>query len=336
MSSETLASLDTEDKVLRYYIGIDGGATKTALCAAGADGSALGYTKTSGSSWREHGIEKVVKNLKEAVDDLIDKESDQIGGIAMGLPCHGESAEGDKVLEQAVGEAFAGIPLYFTNDVEVGWAGSMGLTPGINIVAGTGAIAFGKDSRGKTSRSGGWSEFFGDEGSCYWIGRMVMGLFSKQADGRIPRDELYETVRQEFNLQDDFSFIDLVHAKYIGYRKQVASLQFLAEKAALAGSPSAKALYREAMFELCLLVDAVRKQLDFTEKPFCVSYSGGLFKAGDLILPQFSEEIEKRGGTLSPPCFEPAEGAMLLAFQHFYPVGLEQITKIMNAKKSGG
>jgi len=328
---------------LQYYVGIDGGATKTAVCAAGIDGSSINdpsvnnlsfrYANTSGSSWREHGTWKVAQNLKESVGNLMEAGRGEAAGIAMGLPCHGESAEGDKELEQAVSEVFAGIPLYFTNDVEVGWAGSMALAPGINIVAGTGAIAFGKDVHGQTARSGGWSEFFGDEGSCYWMGRKVMELFSKQADGRMPKDELYETVKREFSLQNDYSFIDLVHAKYTGYRKQVASLQFLAEKAALAGSPSAKALYEEAVLELCLLVDAIRGKLDFEGKPMNVSYSGGLFKAGDLVLLQFSREIEKRGGKLILPCFTPVEGAMLLAFQLFCPDNLPQILKIMIGRK---
>jgi N-acetylglucosamine kinase-like BadF-type ATPase len=318
---------------LRYYVGIDGGGTKTALCAASLDNSLLRYGNTAGSSWREHGVWKVAQNLKEAVSGLMGEDYSHIAGIAMGLPCHGESAEGDLALEKAVCGVFTGIPLYFTNDVEVGWAGSMALGPGINIVAGTGAIAFGKDVQGKTARSGGWSEFFGDEGSCYWVGRKVMELFSKQSDGRVPRDALYTIVRGELGLKDDISFIDLIHTKYVSYREQVASLQFLAEKAALAGSPGAKALYEEAVRELLLLVSAVRSQLDFPEKTYNVSYSGGLFKAGNLVLPQFSRGIEQGGGNLTTPCFRPVEGAVLLAFQQFDPGDLPRIQKLMKESR---
>ena len=314
---------------MRYFIGIDGGGTKTAVCAASIDDSSVRYTKTAGSSWREHGVWKVAQNLKEAVDSLMGDEYSNIAGIAMGLPCHGESAEGDRALEKAIRGAFSDIPLYLTNDVEVGWAGSLALKPGINIVAGTGAIAFGKDIHGKTARSGGWSEFFGDEGSCYWVGRKVMELFSKQSDGRLPKDELYTTVRRELELKDDIGFIDLIHTEYVGYRKQVASLQFLAEKAALAGALSAIALYEEAVNELYLLVDALRNRLDFLAPSWIVSYSGGLFKAKDLVLTQFSRKIEKDGGRLALPCFAPVEGAVLLAFERFFPDGLEQVQKLL-------
>lgn len=318
---------------MNYLIGIDGGATKTAVCAASTSDFSVRYANTASSSWREHGALKVAQNLKETVDGLLGKEYDRIAGVAMGLPCHGESAEGDHALERAIRGVFADIPLYLTNDVEVGWAGSMALAPGINIVAGTGSIAFGRDVHGQTARSGGWSEFFSDEGSCYWIGRKVMELFSKQSDGRMPKDELYAIICREFDLKNDFSFIDLIHSGYIGYRKQVASLQFLAERAALAGSSSARALYEEAVRELLLLVTAVRRRLDFSDKPWAVSYSGGLFKAKELVLAQFAEEIEKTGGSLAPPCFTPVEGAVLLAFQYFCPDALQKIKDVMNDMK---
>jgi len=330
---------------MRYYIGIDGGGTKTAVCAASTEASLeasqkasqkaphLRYAVTAGSSWREHGALKVAQSFKETVRNLMGDEYNLIGGIAMGLSCHGESPEGDRVLEQALLDQFSGIPLYFTNDVEAGWAGSMALQPGINIVAGTGAIAFGKDIHGKMARCGGWSEFFGDEGSCYWIGRKVMELFSKQSDGRLPRDELYDIVRSELKLKDDFSFIDLVYNEYMHSREKVASLQLLAGKAASAGSPSAKALYREAVRELLLLAVSIRNQLDFGDT-WNVSYSGGLFKAGDVVLSGFLQEIESQGGKVFVPRFGPVEGAVLLAFQHFNPDGLMRIKEILTENKT--
>ena len=318
---------------MQYYIGIDGGGSKTALCAAGIDIPLLRYSETSGSSWREHGIQEVARSLRKAVDDLMGENKNNVSGIAAALPCYGESIEGDRLIKKALDDIFAPIPVYLTNDVEAGWAGSLALSPGINIVAGTGSIAYGKDANGKSVRCGGWSDFFGDEGSCYWVGRKVMEYFSKQSDGRMPKDELYATVNSEFKLKNDFGFIDIMHNEYISIRKQVARLQLLAEKAALTGSASAKSIYGDAVRELCLLVFAVRKQLDFREKPWAVSYSGGLFRAKDLVLTQFTKNIEEEGGKITHPCFEPVEGALLLAFQNFYPQWLDKIQQILREKR---
>ena len=312
---------------MKYYIGVDGGGSKTALCAASSSGTSLRFTKTTGSSWREYGIGGVAKNLRNTVDEMMGDDYKKIAGIAMGLPCFGESAEGDRDMEQAIRQAFKDIPVYITNDVEVGWAGSMALKPGINIVAGTGSIAFGKDIHGNTARSGGWSEFFGDEGSCYWVGRKLMEAFSKQSDGRMPKDELYTTVYREFGLKNDISIIDMIHADYSGYRERVASLQFLASKAAEAGAVSAKAIYNEAVQELLLMVLAVKNQLEFPDQCWSVSYSGGLFKAGDLVFPQFSKLVEESGGQIAEPRFSPVEGAILLAFSQFCPTGLNSVKR---------
>ena len=318
---------------MKYYIGVDGGGTKTAVCAANLDSSELNYTTATGTSWRENGVGRVAQTISDAVHELTGDSFTGIAGMAMGLPCYGESVEGDLALKQAIGEAFGSIPIYLTNDVEVGWAGSMALEPGINVVAGTGSIAFGKDDHGNTARSGGWSEFFGDEGSCYWMGRKVMEIFSKQSDGRHPKDELFATVCDEFGLKNGLDLIDLIYHKYSNSRESVASFQILAHKAASAGAPSAIALYSEAVQELCLLVEAVRNKLDFGRNTWSVSYSGGLFNAGDFVLPLFKREIEKNGGKLTTPEFSPVEGAVLLAFQHFCPCDLPEIQMIMKGRK---
>lgn len=319
-------------------IGIDGGGTKTMACVADITNATLRAAKTGGSYWRETGIDAVVSNLLGTVGGLVGGNLHNVAGIAMGLPCHGESAEGDAAMERALHGAFGSIPLYITNDVEVGWAGSLALSPGINVVAGTGAIAFGKDSCGASARSGGWSHFFSDEGSCYWIGRAVMGLFAKQSDGRMQRDELYHVVRAHFGLNDDFEFIDIMHNGYIGSRERVASLQLLAERAALAGSSSAKALYERAAAELGLLAAAVKARLNIGDgQPLAISYSGGLFKAGELILPLFADVIGKIGGKLVKPRFEPAGGALLLACQQYCPDMTGQVESlILEGYKNNG
>ena len=316
---------------MKYYIGVDGGGTKTAICAAAADSSVLLTEMTTSSSWREYGVDHVVENIRRVIGDFRLGTNGSIAGIATGLPCFGESEEGDRELEKAIHAAFPGIPIYITNDVEVGWAGSLCLSPGVNVVAGTGAIAFGKNESKETARSGGWSEFFGDEGSCYWVGWKTMQLFSKQADGRIPKDELYTIIRRELKLKNDFDFIDLIYREYMTNRDKVAAIQILAREAAFAGSPSAKALYEEAAGELCSLVAAIRNRLRFKHQPFPVSYSGGLYRAGELVLPYFFTGIEALGGKPVTPKFEPMYGALLLAFELNYPEGLPNLQKRLEA-----
>ncbi|MCL2486866.1 MAG: ATPase, partial [Oscillospiraceae bacterium] len=239
-----------------------------------------------------------------------------IAGICFGLPCFGESAEGDRLLSAELSKRFWGTPISIVNDSEVGWAGSLGMNPGVNIVAGTGSIAFGRDASGRTARCGGWSEFFSDEGSCYWLGRKTMGLFSKQADGRLPKNALYDIIREAFSLEEDFAFIDVMEDVTIKHRDKVASMQMLLMRAALSGDGSARDLYVQAAGELAATVAGVAGRLELPP-PFPVSYSGGLFKAGDLIMEPFAAKITALGGYLQAPLFSPEYGALLLARERF-------------------
>ena len=283
--------------------------------------------QTGSASWREYGIDYVVQIINNVVSNFPLESNSIIAGIAVGLPCFGESEDGDDKLRKAFSNAFPKIPIYLTNDVEVGWAGSLNLEAGVNVVAGTGSIAFGKNENGETARCGGWSEFFSDEGSCYWLGYKVLQMFSKQADGRVKKDALYEVVRKEFSLKNDFEIIDLVHNEFIHNRDKVAALQFLARDAALSGSNTAKALYKEAADELCCLVAAIRDQLHFSKQPFPVSYSGGLFKTGELILSHYLTGIEKIGGKPIKPKYDPVYGAVLLAFEKNCPDNIPKLRK---------
>ena len=76
-------------------------------------------------------------------------------------------------------------------------------------------------------------------------------------------------------------------------------------------------MYREAARELALMVRAIKKQLRFSTDIVDVSYFGGLFKAGELILKPFREEVEALDCNLKPPCRTATEGALLLAIEYF-------------------
>lgn len=55
-------------------------------------------------------------------------------------------------------------------DVEVAFEDALGAGPGVIVIAGTGSIAYGRNSKGETARAGGWGYAVSDEGSGHWIG----------------------------------------------------------------------------------------------------------------------------------------------------------------------
>ena len=305
--------------VEKWFVGVDGGGTKTAVLAAQKESSERSTELTTGCSYRMLGIDGAAKIIAEAVESCLQKVEASLtdcAGICVGLPCFGEDHEQDEAIGQALKNLLSPAPVNIVNDVEVGWAGALAGQPGIHIVAGTGSIAFAKNEFGQTTRTGGWNEFFGDEGSCYWIGREAMSVFTKEADGRLPKGALYEILRRELLLGEDMTFIDRITREYAPYRQMVAGFQRYAAQAAQAGDPEAKALYPRAAQELALMAQALKSKLALPEGTK-VSYSGGLFRTGDLILEPLKKEISALGCVLEAPKSSGVEGAWLLAAQNF-------------------
>jgi len=57
------------------------------------------------------------------------------------------------------------------SDVEAAYLAALGAVPGVLLLAGTGAIALGRDRHGRFARAGGLGPLLGDDGSAFAIGR---------------------------------------------------------------------------------------------------------------------------------------------------------------------
>lgn len=304
---------------MAYYIGIDGGGTKTAFVLGNEKGEVLASTTLSGSSYMEIGITAVINLLMSGIKELLSEQNIVLSGcdsICMGLPCYGENKDKDRELSVRLTDLLKPCKVTIVNDVVVGAAGALQREKGIHLVAGTGSIAVGFDDAGKIVRCGGFSEIFGDEGSCYWVGKKVMEVFSKEADGRLPKGPLYDLIYEEFSLQEDFEFIGLVVDIIFPHRDKVAALQKIALKAALMGDANVIRIYKEAAEELALIIIGVKKQLQFSEYPVPVSYLGGIFHAGQFILPTLEETLKEENCVLVEPKGSAVEGALLLAINN--------------------
>lgn len=299
----------------KWYVGVDGGGTKTAIAVAKKREAPIATTLETGCSYQMLGIDGAVAVIVRGITTALQSVKltpENCTGCCIGLPCYGEDARQDAVISEKLKTALAPMKVHIVNDVEVGWAGALQGQQGVHIVAGTGSIAFGKTKTGQTARTGGWNEFFGDEGSCYWIGREAMSVFTKEADGRLPKGALYEIVHQALSLTDDMAFIDLVIKDYAPYRDKVASFQRYVALAATAGDPAALDLYDRAAKELAQMVHALCGQLRLPEGT-AVTYSGGLFQTGELILNPLEKEVAAQRCKLHAPLGSALEGAVLLA-----------------------
>ena len=316
---------------MKYLIGIDGGGSKTNLLCMDTQGNPIGKAAVGATYYRQDGLEAVIQRLRDGISQCL--PAGETAAACFGMPGFGDNPEDDRQAAAQIAAAFPHIQFRFENDVVVGWAGALALNPGVNIVGGTGSIAYGRDPGGNSIRCGGWHEFFSDEGSGYWLGKRLLRLFSMESDGRLPRTQLYDIVRQRLNLQDDYDINVLTTAHYCHSRKETAALQVILAEAARAGDPYARECYRMSSEHLARIVRSTVSQLDFPGDTVTVSYSGGLFNLEDLItLPMRSrleEMLQPKAMEFQSPLLTPCQGAVLLAAEEFMEKELSHLRSAM-------
>jgi N-acetylglucosamine kinase-like BadF-type ATPase len=299
------------------YLGVDGGGTKTAFCLLAPDGTIVSQVRASGIYYFSAGLALVGRVLEEGVRDVCSQAGISASSIRyafIGLPGYGEASADLDALDAAPRSVLGHGRYVVDNDMVCGWAGSLGASDGINVVSGTGSIAYGvRDGEGL--RAGGWSELFGDEGSAYWIAAQGLRAFSKMSDGRMPAGALLEVFRERLALPADLDLIDLVVNRWQGDRTQIAGLCPYVVEAAELGDPAACAILGHAARELALHVDTIRRRLAFpADEPVAVSWSGGTFNAKPLV-EAFTRELAALydGYQLRRPLYTPDVGAAMYA-----------------------
>jgi N-acetylglucosamine kinase-like BadF-type ATPase len=99
-------------------------------------------------------------------------------------------------------------------------------------------------------------------------------------------------------------------------RGSIAAISQLVTRAARDGDVLAIRIFDDAARELAAVVEAVRQALEFKpDEPVALSYSGGVFNAGALILGPLQRHLEGHSGTyrLKAPILTPSVGAAIYA-----------------------
>ena len=301
-----------------YFLGVDGGGTKTRFALIDQHGSLLAETQLGTTYHPEVGLDGVREVLARGIGEILDAASVSAADIShafFGMPAYGEDSSMASCL-RVLPQSILGHDRYTCdNDMVCGWAGSLGCADGINIVAGTGSIGYGR-REGRGARAGGWGEAFSDEGSAYWIAIRGLNTYSRMSDGRLPKGPLYAMFNEALRLQSDLDICTHVYGKGASSRGELAQLSQVVARAAQAGDAEAMGIFAQAGEELARIALAVRTALRFEpEEVALVSGSGGAFNTGDLLLIPFQKALHATGFPFEfvKPKHEPHIGAALYA-----------------------
>ncbi len=301
-----------------YFLGVDGGGTKTEFLLVNEKGKKLAKVIKPTSHYKQTSFENFYNIINSGINEVckITKISkDDIDFTFLGLAGYGALQADKEKLNQLVAKILDKSKYKCAADSEVAWAGSLGGKPGINIVAGTGAIGYGQDYY-KRGRSSGWGDLIGDEGSAYWLSIEMLRVFAKQADGRLIKSPLYNLIREKYNLENDFEILEVLLNDFERKRDKIAAMAPLLLKAAERNDKYAINIYKKAAKEHYLTVKALIKKMNFkTDEEIVVSYSGGVFKAKYYVVKPLAKmlKVYNKNIKLIKPILSPVEGAALLA-----------------------
>jgi glucosamine kinase len=171
---------------MAYYLGIDGGGTKT-RCLLADETMVLADAMTGGSNIVRLGEAKAREALHSAIHQVCNAAKispNQIRAICIGAAGAARpeiAAMIRGVLAELVPTGYA-TKIEVVGDTEIAFESAFGDGPGVIVIAGTGSIAYGRDANRRTARAGGWGFAISDEGSGHWIGRSAVSAILAARD----------------------------------------------------------------------------------------------------------------------------------------------------------
>lgn len=291
-----------------HVAAVDAGGTRTRFELRDLSGSVLAEGESATCHPAQVGVAAMAQGVLAGVARVCGEAGVPLGDVAVsvGLAGFGPGREGPlrEALEAAFPDAAA---LLVTSDAEAARLGALGGADGVLVVAGTGSIAVASFD-GKAARTGGWGWPVGDEGSGSWLGREAAGAVLRQLDGRDPESPvLSRAVCRALGAGSPEGIVSML-ARTQDQRRLVARAAPAVLESAAAGDQAAQGLLDRAAAELARLAEVAAAGHPCAP----VSWTGGLFSAGDALLGPFVRALAP-GLVPTAPAGTPLDGAWLAA-----------------------
>ncbi len=304
---------------MRYFLGIDGGGTKT-TCAVGDESQLLATATAGPSNIVRVGEAQARESLHQSV-----RQACAAAGITPAQvvrTCVGGSGAARPELAEVVRRCLAEIlnpPIDVVGDMQIALESAFDAGPGVVVIAGTGSIAYGRDPQGTTLRAGGWGFAIGDEGSAHWIGRAAISAILRASDPRDARPEskspqaspLAAAVCKVWGVS---ALADLARAA-----NSIPPPDFAALFPAVSASSDELATHvlTRAGRELADVALVVIRRLFAKEHadPVRVAMTGGVFRHAPVVRQVFYNELRALDSRVevNPQVVDPVEGALRMA-----------------------
>ncbi|HUO33670.1 MAG TPA: BadF/BadG/BcrA/BcrD ATPase family protein [Candidatus Acidoferrum sp.] len=275
-----------------YYLGFDGGGTKTDCVLADSTGTVLKRATAGPSNPLRAGYAKAWFTLSDAGDTVLERQhlkSDDIRGICAGIGGAGRESVANK-LKSFLERSFPGADVEVTTDVDITLEAAVGKGEGAILIVGTGSSALARNSDGRTARAGGRGPWFSDEGSAFDIGRRALNAVVRAEELRGPETELSTQILKWLDSRDWSHVLDWVSKNPDDVFPRVYPLVArLADK----GDAVSQGLLTSAADSLAGLVGSVLTRLAMDTYQVPVSLCGGTLRRSKFFDAAIEESLRR-------------------------------------------
>ena len=290
----------------QYFLGIDGGATKTEFVLTDTAGNVICRHFEGSCNPVDIGMEAAQKALDAGIRATCKgvpmRKISMFAGISGGI-----SGNNKEIFH----DFFAKFPFArFDNgsDAQLIVAAGLGEDDGIAVIMGTGSVAF-VQKNGIMHRVGGLGYLFDNGGNGYCIGRDVIRASLTAEDGTGEETVLHRLATEKIGKASSMAALSDFYA--LG-KRGIASFAPLAFAAADMGDGVAKKILRRNMKEIAELLATGRKMLGV--KQVKAVFVGGLTNRWDILLPEILDQLpENEKYDLSVYAGRAVNGALALA-----------------------
>lgn len=300
---------------MKYYIGIDGGATKTIGLISDLEGNILGRIETGPVNYHKESIELLEENISRNVSLLVSKinaEIKDIKRVAMGISGIDRPME-RRMVREFLAKIGISKKTKIYNDAVIALKGGTKNGYGIVIISGTGSIVYGIDKDGKIKRVGGWGNILNDVGSGYDIGLRALRAVMASYDKKMPKTILTPLILKKLSLKDPSELV-LWLDKCKNVKLDISQLSFQVFMANKKKDKAAKKILDQVTDDLCLGAKIIVKELKF-KNSYEIVLSGGMFLKNLNYFEIMKKKLSKslQSAKIIFPYHEPAYGALMIA-----------------------
>lgn len=261
---------------MNYYLGIDGGGTKTHAVIIDENFNIVYDKKFESTHIITAGEEKFINIMSTIYNEALQITNSKLKYMFCALAGYGEFKNDNEKIENILTSIYQ-IPYKVLNDSVGVWAGGLLCENGIGLIAGTGSCCCGI-SNNEYTRVGGWGYIAGDEASAYWIATKSVNAYMKIVDGRLQTSIIKDEIDKAFNLDEENNILNLIYRKMDCKRPEIAQIAKSCSIAAEKGCKIANEILDQAAYELFdhISTTALKMNTDYT---IPVTYTGGVFNS---------------------------------------------------------